>query len=88
MATVIRRKLYFPKTTLGVWIKKHLTTAHIKYKTIDKIVSSEPSQYKIDRYFEYLHKKVLEEEEVIAQKFITSHAQQHPTLTTGMLSVR
>ena len=48
VATIVERKLYFPKTTVGVWIKKHLTTAHIKYKTIDKIVSSEPSQYKVD----------------------------------------
>ena len=40
----IAGKLYFPKKTLGGWIKDYLTTAHIKYKATDKIVTSEPSQ--------------------------------------------
>ena len=72
-AVAVERKLYFPKATVAKWINKHLTTAHIKYKTVDKIVSSEPSQYKVDRYFEYLPTKVLEVEAEMVQKSITSN---------------
>lgn len=68
-AVTLDGKLYFPKTTLGEWVKEYLTTAHIKYKTTDKIVASEPSTYKMDRYFEYLPKKVHLQEAVIAQNF-------------------
>ena len=45
-AVTLDGKLYFPKTTLGEWVKEYLTTAHIKYKTTDKIVASEPSHIK------------------------------------------
>ena len=31
-AQAISGKIYFPKKTLGGWIKDYLTTAHIKYK--------------------------------------------------------
>ena len=42
----------------------------------------------MDRYFEYLPKKVHEQGEVFAQKFVTSHSRQYARLTTGMVSVK
>ena len=68
---VIAPKLQFPKKALAEWGKDYLTSAHVKYKATDKIVASEQSQYKVDRYFEYMPKKVYQQTASIAQNFIT-----------------
>ena len=47
-AVNIAPKLQFPKKAFAEWGKDYLTSVHIKYKATDKIVASEPSQYKID----------------------------------------
>ena len=58
VATEIEPKLQFPKQSLAEWGNKFLTSAQVKYKGGDKILISEPSKMKIDRFFEYLPKKV------------------------------
>ena len=87
-AVVIALKLQFPKKALAEWGKDYLTSVHIKYKATDKIIASEPSQYKVDRYFEYLPKKVYQQTATIAQKFVTYNRGDHPRLTTGNVTMK
>ena len=65
-----------------------MTSAHLKYKATDKIIASEPSQYQVDRYFEYLPKKVFEQTTSIAQKFVTDNCVEHQRLTAGNVTVK
>ena len=65
-----------------------MTSAHLKYKATDKIIASEPSQYKVDRFFEYLPKKVYQQTTLIAQKFVAGHAIDHPRLTAGNVTIK
>ena len=36
--TAVAKKIFFPKTKMGEWIQKNLTTSCNKYKNVDKIV--------------------------------------------------
>ena len=87
-AVVIAPKLQFPQKALAEWGKDYLTSVHIKYKATDKIVASEPSQYKIDRYFEFLPRKVFEKVAAIAQKFVVDNRDTYPRLTIRNITMK
>ena len=81
-------KLQLPKKALAEWGKDFLTSVHIKYKATDKIVMSEPSQYKIDRFFEYLPKKVYKQTTAISEKFVADNIDNQPRLTIGSITIK
>ena len=87
-AVTINPKLQFPKQALAKWVKEYLTSVHIKYKGCDKIVVSEPSQYKIDRFFEFLPKTVHEQTAAISEKFVVDNRDTQPRLMVGNVTIK
>ena len=60
----------------------------IKYKGGDRILISEPSKMKIDRYFEFLPKKVHDTRHAIATKFVKKNVGTSPGLTTNHVTIK
>ena len=87
-ATEIEPKLQFPKTSLAEWGNEFLTSAHVKYKGGDRILISEPSKMRIDRFFEYLPKKVHATTEAICAKFVEDNKPNHTRLPTGHVTIK
>ena len=85
---LIAPKLQFPKQSLAEWGNEFLTSVHIKYKGYDKIVISEPSKMKIDRFFEYLPKKVHEQTTAISEKFVADNRENNPRLVAGNITIK
>ena len=44
--------IQYPMKALSEWGEEYLTTSHTKYKGSDRVLISEPSKMKVDRYFE------------------------------------
>ena len=84
----IEPKLQYPKEALAEWGNEFLTSSHIKYKGGDRILISEPSKMKIDRFFDYLPKKVHDTRHAISTKFAADNVTNNPGLTAGHITIK
>ena len=54
----------------------------------DKILISEPSKMRIDRFFEYLPKKIHDQTDAISLKFVADNSTGNPGLTRGHVTIK
>ena len=87
-AKAIEPRLQFPKEALAEWGNKFLTSSHIKYKVGDRILISEASKMKIDRFFDYFPKLVYDTRHTIAAKFTADNVDDNPGLTVGNVTIK
>ena len=81
-------RLIYPHESLAEWGNEFLTSSLVKYKGGDKVLISEPSKMRIDRFFEFLPKMVHDTRDAIASKFVTDYRTGNPGLAEGQVTIK
>ena len=83
----VNAKYYTDLEEKGKWIDKYLTSASYEYKNISKVVSSETSKYKVQKYFNYLPQTVLNAAGKHQADYITSYCGIYNSLAAEHIAV-
>ena len=70
----------YPMEAITEWGEEYLTAAHTQYKGQDRVLISEPSKMKVDRYYEYLPKKIHDTRMAVVTKYVADNSTDNPGL--------
>ena len=80
--------IQYPMEALSEWGNEYLTSSHTKYKGYDRVLISEPSKMRVDRYFEYLPKKIHDTQKDVCEKFAVENRDNNPGLEARFVTVK
>ena len=78
----------YPMEALTEWGNEYLTSSHTKYKGYDRVLISEPSKMLVNRYFEYLPKKIHETQRDVCEKFAADNRDDNPGLEARFVTIK
>ena len=78
----------YPMEAISDWGEEHLTAAHTQYKGQNRVLISEPSKMKVDRYYDYLPKKIHETRMAVAAKYVADNSTGNPGLSIQHVTIK